>query len=276
MKQKIVLGIKGFLIGIASILPGISGGTLSLALGIYEDLIKAVNHFFEDMKKHFMYLLPIIIGAGLSVALLSNVIDFVYTRYELATTLLFVGLMLGGLPYIYKEVENSNKSYYIYGVIALIIVISMGFLKETDYAVSFNNIDLIGYLKLFGVGIIAAATMVIPGISGSLILMLLGYYQPIVSIIKDLTRFNNIFTNILILIPFGIGVLIGIILIAKLIEFLFNKFKEQTYYGILGFVIGSTLLLLFELNFTENITELIIGIILFVIGTFTAYKLGEL
>ena len=122
--------------------------------------------------------------------------------------------------------------------------------------------------------------MVIPGISGSAVLMTLGYYEPIINTIKDLTNFSNLANNMMILIPFGIGVIIGILLIAKLIEYLLKKYEIKTYYGILGFVFASIISIIIQ-NFFMNgiisisILEVIVGLILFGLGFIVAYKLGD-
>jgi len=133
-----------------------------------------------------------------------------------------------------------------------------------------------GYILLLLVGMIAAATMVIPGISGSFMLMLIGYYKPIINTISDLASLNNILDNILILLPFGIGILVGIVLIAKLIELLLAKYPLKTYYGIIGFVIASIITIFLPLVQTSyTITSIIVGIILLLLGGVIAYKLGD-
>ena len=142
--------------------------------------------------------------------------------------------------------------------------------------VDLSNLSIGGYLLLFIVGVVAAATMVIPGISGSFVLMLLGYYEPIINIIREFTKFKNFTSNFIILAVFGFGVLLGIIVIAKIIEYLLEKQPIKTYYGIIGFVLASIIsiiLPLLELEFV--ISQVVIGIILLLIGMVIAYKLGE-
>lgn len=276
MKKQIILGIKGFIIGIANIIPGVSGGTLAITLGLYEELINAITHFFTNLKKNILFLLPIGIGAVLSIALLSNVISIAFEKYAFMTTLFFVGLIAGGVPLLFRQIKNdTNKNNYMIMLVTFLIVMSFTFIKEGNSIVSFNSMNMVDFLMLFVVGIIAAATMVIPGISGSFVLMLLGYYKPIIDVIKELTRFENVVKNLLILVPFGLGVLIGIIIIAKIIEYLLKKFKEKTYYGIIGFVLASMISIMVGVTFVDNITDLIGGIILFMIGSVIAYKLGD-
>lgn len=278
MKEKILLMLKGFVMGIANIIPGVSGGTLAITLGLYEDLIKAVSHFFTNIKENIKFLIPVALGMVLSVAVLSNVIGYSLDHYPIPTTLFFVGLILGGIPLLYKKIHNEPKSFsnLLVFLITFAIVAVFAFLNTGDRMVSFNQMNMVGYLLLFGVGVIAAATMVIPGISGSFVLMLLGYYEPIINTIRELTKFHHVIGNMLILIPFGIGVVLGIVVIAKIIEYLLEKQPVKTYFGIIGFVIASLIsivLPLFDLSF--DMMQVITGIILLGIGSIIAYKLGE-
>lgn len=278
MKEKIFLVLKGFVIGIANIIPGVSGGTLAITLGIYEDLIKAISHFFSNIKENLKLLTPIFIGMVLSLAILSNVIGYSLEHYPIPTTLFFVGLILGGLPLLVKHIKGKEKSIsnWIVFLITFLIVAVFAFLKSGNAMVDLSNLSIGGYLLLFIVGVVAAATMVIPGISGSFVLMLLGYYEPIINIIREFTKFKNFTSNFIILAVFGIGVLLGIIVIAKIIEYLLEKQPIKTYYGIIGFVLASIISIimpLLELEFV--ISQVVIGIILLLIGMVIAYKLGE-
>ena len=278
MKENIKLSIKGAFIGIANIIPGVSGGTLAITLGLYEKLIKAVSHFFDDFKENVKLLTPIGIGAITAILLMSKLIGFSLDEFPLPTTIFFVGLIVGGLPLLYKKTNKAKKNVSNLStvLIAFTIVLFVTLLGNENSMVSFNNLDIFGYVKLFFVGLIAAATMVIPGISGSFVLMMLGYYKPIIATISDLTKFDSLATNILILIPFGIGVIIGIILISKIIEYLLKKFEMKTYFAIIGVVLASIIMIvkpLFDLN--AGITQLMIGLILGIIGYFIAFKLGD-
>lgn len=278
MKENIIIGIKGFIIGIANIIPGVSGGTLAITLGIYEKLINTISHFFTNIKENIKFLIPLGIGAVLSILILSNIIGTCLEKYPFPTTLFFIGLILGGVPLLIKKTKGHThkiSNWFIFGITASIILI-FTFLKSEESIVHLINLNLGDYLLLFLIGMIASATMVIPGMSGSFILMLLGYYKPILDTIKSLTKFQNISGNILILIPFGLGIVIGIILIAKLIELLLKKYEIPTYFGIIGFVIASIVAIVKPLtNISIHPLQIIIGIILFLIGGVVAYRLGE-
>lgn len=279
--KNIILAIKGFFIGLANIIPGVSGGTLALTLGIYEKLIGCISHFFKNLNENIKFILPIGIGAVIAILTSSHLISFCLDNYVLPTILFFIGAILGGLPMLIKKVSGhkitiSNIIIFLitFGIIILLLFLN----SETE--VSFQNMNIIDYLLLFVVGVVASATMVIPGVSGSAVLMTIGYYKPILNIVKKLTDFSSLGSNLAILIPFGLGVLVGILLIAKVLEFLFKNFEVKTYYGVLGFIVASIIAIIYQnlvinANFVFSFGSLIIGIILFILGFVVAYKLGD-
>ena len=218
---------------------------------------------------------------------MSRVIDYSYEHFPIPTTLFFVGLVIGGIPMLYHKVKGKKEGKQISSWIILLmtfsLVIVMAFADQlfgTPAKVNLSGLDLWEYIILFFVGMIAAATMVIPGVSGSLVLMLLGYYYPILKVVKSLTKFENLGENIMIAGIFGIGVLIGIVLISKIIEFLLKKFETKTYYGVLGFIFASIIAIpISTYNEVENLVfsvpQILIGIIFMAIGGLIAYKLGD-
>lgn len=285
MKKNMLLVIKGFIMGIANIIPGVSGGTLALILGIYEDFIGAISHFFSNLKKNVCFLIPIAIGMLLAIASLSRVIDYSYKNFPIPTSLFFVGLVLGGIPMLVGKVRGKKEvkqasSYIIFALTFLLVMVMAcsDFIFGEGLKVSFTNMGLVQYLLLFIVGVVAAATMVIPGVSGSLVLMLLGYYYPVLTVIKECTKLQNLGSNIIILGAFGIGVLLGIVLISKLIEFLFQKYETKTYFGVLGFIVASLLAIpistLLSIKVTFSVLQIVIGIVFLAIGSIISYKLG--
>lgn len=278
MKEKISLAIKGFILGVANIIPGVSGGTLAITMGIYERLIDCISHFFKNIKKNLNFIIPIGIGAVLSILIISKVITASLKNFPLATTLFFVGLIVGGVPMIAGNVkkEKIKPVNIIVFLLTFAIIMFMTFGPSSSNNIDLSNMNLGMMFILLLVGIVAAATMVIPGVSGSFVLMLLGFYKPVIGTVSNLTNFSELGNNLLILCPFGIGVLIGFVLVAKLIEFLLAKFRVATYYGILGFVISSIVgLLVSVFGFSASIVEIFIGIALFIVGAFIGYKLGD-
>lgn len=286
--KSIILVIKGFIMGIANIIPGVSGGTLALTLGIYENFIGAISHFFSKLKENIKFLLPIFIGMGLSILTMSNVISNCFDNYPIPTTLFFMGLVIGGVPMLTSRVKKSKEtkelSSYIILFLTFALVMILAFSEEifggTLGNASFDNLSVLGYLWISIIGIIAAATMVIPGVSGSLVLMLLGYYLPIINVVKELTHFENIFPNIFIAGFFGVGVVVGIVLVAKLIEWLLAKYEKKTYFGVIGFIMASVVAIPVSVyheigNIVFTVPQVIIGLIFLVLGLGIGYKLGE-
>ena len=278
MKENLVLVIKGMIIGLANVIPGVSGGTLMITLGLYEKIINAISHFFKNFKENLKFIIPLGIGLVLAVLLFSKIIGASLDKYPFPTTLLFIGLILGGLPLLWKKVNTKKKSFSNWFIFAItfMLVTTFAFLKENSAVVNLSNLNVGGYLLLFLVGVVASSTMIIPGISGSFVLMLLGYYKPIIDTIRSLTDFSLIGSNILILGVFGLGVVIGIIVVAKIIEFLLKKYEVKTYFGVLGFVLASMIAIIKPLIGTNlQFLEVIIGFVLFMLGFLAAYKMSE-
>ena len=278
MIGKLVLVLKGFLLGIANIIPGVSGGTLALTLGIYQDLIEAISHFFKNLKKNLGLLIPLGIGMLASLLLGSKVITYCLDKFTMPTTLFFIGLIVGGIPLLTKKLKGKKLKPFNLAVFLLTfsVVMIMTFLNAGNNAVDLTNMSVTKFLLLIVIGMVAAATMVIPGVSGSFVLMLLGYYIPIVGTVGDLTDFSQLGHNLLVLMPFGIGILLGIVGIAKLIEFLLKQYEIPTYYGIIGFVTSSVIGLGIGLVGVPTTTlQVLAGLVLFVIAFIIGYKLGD-
>lgn len=286
--KNIILIIKGFIMGIANIIPGVSGGTLALTLGIYEQFISAISHLLSNLKENIKFLLPIFIGMGISILTMSGVITASFERYPIPTTMFFMGLVIGGIPMLVKKVlrtkESKQTSSYVIVLLTFALVMVLAFSKELFGSglgdANLENLSGFHCIWLSIVGVIAAATMVIPGISGSLVLMLLGYYFPIITAIKELAHFDNILSNIFVVGFFGIGVVIGIVLVAKLIEWLLAKYETKTYFGVIGFIIASVLAIPVSVyheveNITFAVPQLLIGVLLLLVGSAIGYKLGE-
>lgn len=273
---------KGMIIGIANIVPGVSGGTLAISMGIYDKLIYAITHLFKDFKKCFKILLPIAIGAAIGIVGLSFLIEYMFDKIPFQTNLLFIGLILGGVPTIYSKVSHNKIKVHhiILFLLFFIAILSMSFLgegKEEAVVITFSTISI---LKLFGIGIIASATMVVPGVSGSMILILMGYYTPIIStinsFIKNFLQFDisGMLDNLKLLVPFGLGIVIGIFAIAKIIELLFEKFEGEVYWAIIGLIFASILSIIISLDYSQiNVLTIITGIITFIAGFYAARKL---
>ena len=284
--------IKGVMIGIANIIPGVSGGTMAVSLGIYDRLIGAVSGLFKEFKKNIAFLIPIIIGCGIGIVGFTYAIEYLLDKHTFVTCMAFVGLILGGLPAIISSMKSKMTSggIGVFGILAFVIafVISGGMplLKESKDALTVIAVTPVNMVILFILGVVASATMVIPGVSGSMMLMIFGYYYAIINTIKtfldnlrafDLMRMKD---GILLLAPFGIGVILGIFLIAKLITFLFEKYGVQTFCAILGLVISSPIAIFINTGLVSklgslSIWEILFGIVLMGAGAFVTVFVGE-
>ncbi len=276
--------LKGMVIGIANIIPGVSGGTMMVAMGIYDKLIHCITHIFKEFKKSVLFLLPIAIGMGIAVIGGSLGLEMLFDKFPVQTNLLFIGLIIGGLPAIWKNVKgNSIRFGHILAfLVFLALVVLMAFLGDAQGNEANLSFTLMNVIKLFAVGVIAAATMVIPGVSGSMVLLLLGYYNPILSAINDfldaLTSFNmaGIMNGIGILMPFGIGVIVGVLAIAKGIEYIFNKFPLYAYWAIIGLIVASPIAIIAMANLPAlTVLNVATGLVALCVGVFVAMKLGD-
>ena len=281
MKEKLILFIKGVVLGVAFVIPGVSGGTLAVLMGIYEELIEAASNFYKSIanfKKYFMYLLPIGLGIIFSVAVFAKLIKFGLEKSPIITILIFLGMIIGGIPALVRNVKGTkiNLKDMTLMLVGLIIVISMLIFHKSNSNVVLTNMSITGYITLLLVGAIAAVTMVVPGISGSFTLMLIGYYEPILNLVNDITSFKNLGPNLILIFIFMLGVFIGIIFISKIIEWCLKHYKRETYYAIIGFVLSSIISVIYEVSkFPFNLTHLIIGIVLLVINTVLVYKVFD-
>ncbi len=275
--------LQGMVVGIANIIPGVSGGTMMVAMGLYDKLIHSITHLKSEFKESMKLLLPIFAGAGLAIVLLSRLFEFLLSEYPIPTNFAFCGLIAGSLPFILKKVKGHSVTIgkMIPFFIFFGIVILMAVLGENDGNAADVSFGFINVLKLFGVGIVAAATMVVPGVSGSMMLMLLGYYDTIIETINDcidaLIGFNmpELLHTFGILIPFGIGIVIGIFAIAKLIEYIFSKAEIHAYYGIIGLILASPIAILMKTDWSgASVLLIAVSVVTFAAGWFTASKLG--
>ncbi|MBQ3514018.1 MAG: DUF368 domain-containing protein [Lachnospiraceae bacterium] len=276
--------LKGIVIGIANILPGVSGGTMAVSMGIYDRLIHCINHLFKEFKQNVLFLFPIAIGMVIAIIASAFGIDYLFESFPVQTNLLFIGLILGGLPAMYEKVKGNTvrPGHMLCVVLLFLLVVGMALLNEQQGGATEINTGVLDLVKLFLVGVIAAATMVIPGVSGSMMLLLLGYYNPILDAIKDFVAallhmdFEAMTKVLLILIPFGIGVVVGIVAIARLMEFIFQKYPLYAYWSIIGLLLASPIAIFMVGTFPEiTVVRVITGAITFGLGCFISGKLGE-
>lgn len=260
-----ILIIKGFIIGLAKIIPGVSGSLIALNLGLYERGIEAISNFFKDIKNNMIFLGTVGIGIVFAIIIGSKIIDYALLKFYLPTMLLFLGLIIGTIPNLLKKTNMKTKREWVTFLFVFIFMILLCFIKNNREFVYIENLKNNLYVIL--IGFIDALTMIVPGISGTATFMLMGCYNFFLSIFSNLTSINNILYNLEIIILFILGLGLGIIIVTKLMNYLLNKKKNIIYPIITSFSISSIFILFIEVikNYS-NIQEIIIGFILFIIG----------
>ena len=267
--EDIKLVLKGFIVGIGKIIPGISGAMLAISLGIYEKAIGIISNIKTELFKNIKFVFLLGMGVLLSIVLFGNLINFLLSNFYLPTTLLFIGLICGTIPNIFKDINQKEIEYIdiILLIFSFSFVIGITFLKNNEIF----NIEK-SYIGVFIIGLIDAATMIIPGISGTAILLILGCYDVLLSVYANIFNMSEIIYTVL----YGIGAIVGILMFAKIMNFLFVKHRSNGYFMILGFMVSSIIILLYTsiINSFE-IVGFIIGVILFVIGMKIALLLDK-
>lgn len=233
LKKDLIIMLKGFFIGSSMSVPGVSGGTMAILLGIYGRLIDSISNFLKDIKGNIIFLLKFCLGAGVGIGSLAFVISWLLDNFPLPVSFFFLGAVIGGVPALYKETKKSSfkLSSALYFLFGLVIVISIGFLPISNFNIAAGS-GVMHYVMLLVTGVIIALALVLPGISTSHMLLVLGMYDAMLLAIK---QFDIVYIGVI-----GVSTLIGIFLITKPIEWVMKKFPHQTYWMILGFVLGST------------------------------------
>lgn len=239
--------MKGIALGAGAILPGISSGVLCVIFEIYETLINSILGFFKDIKENTKFLFPILLGVGIGVILFGNILKVLFENFPIPTKFAFIGLILGSIPTIFKT-ANRNKGfrmhYLIYTIATFLVAVLLLLFENNFVTTTLGNTN---FVFLVFAGFTMSIGVVVPGVSSSVLLMILGVYEVYLSSVASL--------NFAILIPMGIGLGIGGILFLKITKYCLDYFSTQTYYSIIGFVLGSVLILYPGLTF--NLTGLL-------------------
>ena len=276
--------LRGAVIGVANIIPGVSGGTMMVSMGIYDTIIGCINRLFTDFVQCVRTLWPFAVGMAAAIVGLSFVIEPLFAHFPLQTNCAFIGLIFGGLPVLLRRLRGKRKGApgALAFVLAFALIIALQIIGEGDGSSAVIRLNPLQMAKLLGVGVIASATMVIPGVSGSMMLMLLGYYEPVISSISGLVRAltaldgGALLYNAGVLAPFGIGVVAGIFLIAKLIEILLARWEGVTYCAIIGLVSASPIAILMTVAWAQvTLAAALCSVLTFAAGFAVAYRLSE-
>lgn len=233
--------LAGIVIGVANVIPGVSGGTMAVVFGIYDELIGVISFNIKQIFSKWRFWLPLGLGMGIGIIAFSKIVTFLFEHFPVQTQYFFVGIVLGSIPLILKRtslaLKKENLGNWISALVGLVIMLLMVFIN-TDSMVSIIQTELtfgLGVKLLVG-GALAAFAMIIPGISGSFLMVILGVYSTIIAAISDF--------NLPIICVVAVGVIIGIFAGAKGVQVLLNKVPNQTYGAIFGLVIGSVFAIL--------------------------------
>ncbi|QMT17837.1 DUF368 domain-containing protein [Planococcus maritimus] len=251
---------RGILMGISDLIPGVSGGTIAFILGIYDRLLESISGFFSrEWKKHLGFLVPLGIGIVITLLLFSRFIEFLLENHYEATQFFFMGLILGVLPYIMKQAEVKKNFTARHLVILLVIgaaLASMAFIQTDENIAPITDLSLPTFFLLFFSGWLASMAMLLPGISGSFILLLIGVYSTAINALSTL--------NLPIVLTIGAGVMVGFVVSSKVISYLLEHFTYVTYAAIIGLILGS-LFVVFP-GFASDTATLVTSLITFVVG----------
>jgi len=283
---------NGSVYGMTLVIPGVSATILAIILGFYDELIYTINHVREDKRKNIIYLVLFVLGVAVGAVLFSRLITFLIETFSLPTMLFFVGLLIGIIPLAYKYAAGTAKKIALREVLlALAAMIFLYFLTigftgpAIDPTGDDGGINFAIIAFLFAAGIINGATLVIPGLSGAFILLIMGLYPVIISTVSDIAtyltnplNFDLLLGIILVLAPFGLGALIGVIFMAKLMEKLLRDYHKQVYAVILGLIIASVITLFQNpIVYQSGVSAALIaiGALLCILGFFIAFLLGK-
>lgn len=250
--------IKGFIIGIGKIIPGLSGAILAILMGVYDKSIYYINNYKNNKKESIKYLFPIGTGIFLAIFFFSRLINTLLNKYYLLTMMFFGGLIIGTIPSIYKEIKKSDF-YLCFISLIIFSFLSIVSIRNT-YTIQNNFID---YFMFFLSGLIEALGTIVPGVSSTSLLMLIGTYKIIISSIGSLS-------NIKVLIPFMLGIIFGVFLIIRIIGKLLEEKKSSIYAFVLGMLLSTTESMIIRPIIKKNnsVYEVLLGIILIIIGIF--------
>ncbi len=268
----IVNFVKGIIIGIAVVIPGLSGSIFAVVVGLYEKMINAVSEFRKDIKKNILFLLPIVIGAVIGVLLSTKLVLMLCQTYTQQAYFFFIGLVLGSIPLVLRKLKlkKFHPAYLLITVFCIGLVLLMSFVSGGEgtgdgaasavyYLTGFRD----GIVILFA-GFLSCALMSIPGVSGSVTLMVIGQYNKVYGAVSectdllkylikgDFTKAGEASRSLWLVAVFAIGGVLGFVLISKLIAALLRRFECQTYYGVAGMVIGAVLTLFLQGVLTDG------------------------
>ena len=268
--------IIGALIGFSPLVAGISGGALALSLGIYERALEVLGNVFKGFKKNILFLLPLALGAVVAYFLAGWLVTHFLTINPLVTILFFSGVLFGGILALLKKSRGDVKDIpnLLVMAVGIVGVIFLSFLSPSTPVV-IGTLEILDFFMLMVMGLVMAATVIVPGVSTEIILSFFGYYQPITGAFSGLLTLENFGDNILILLPVVIGLLVGLWLLANLIGFLLKKCQTKAYFALLGIVAASIISIFLRTEIFLEVGYIMLGALMFTVGLVASVKLSE-
>jgi len=266
--------LKGSLIGAANTIPGVSGGTIAVITRLYDDLIASVSGFFRTgWKRNTRFLVPVLIGVAAGIVVFADAVEFFQEQYPVQTTFFFIGLILGSLPFLLKVTfrERFKPRYLILFTVAAALLVAMAVAGRPPASEPITEVTLASGIMIFLAGVVSSATMVVPGVSGSFVLLLIGMYSTFINAASTL----NV-TVLAVLVP---GFAVGIVLVSKVINFLLSRYHGVTYWAINGLVLGSVVAIWPRTQaggwiVPDDAIGIVTGLASFAAGFLLAYFLG--
>ena len=275
----------GIFVGIANVIPGVSGGTLIVVFNIYEKFVNAITFNVKKLLQNWKFVVPVLLGMLSGILIFSKIITILYNKAPDQTNFFFTGLLIGSIPllvrYVLKKEDKNYSKSFIAGVVLFTLlgiaaVIAFSVLQNYSGAETEKTLAVLPAwtvslaVKIFIGGILGAVAMIIPGISGSLIMLILGIYPIIITSIPALFVKSTAMHALFLLLPNGIGVLIGLLAGAKLISLLLKKAPNQTYAVLLGLIVGS-IFTMWPRSFNHEILSLVTSVLSLLLGVAMSY-----
>lgn len=295
------LFIRGIAIGMVNIIPGVSGGTLAVIFGIYDKFVNAITFNVKKLWQNKRFVVPLLCGMALGVLIFSKLIEVLYTKFPVQTNYFFTGLIIGSLPMLYSLMTKNYKAQELLpeaqtessekpaqklsaGIIASIVIFTLvGIAVVVVFTILQGKFDVSSMesalpevsaallIRIFVAGVLGAVAMIIPGISGSLLMLMMGVYTIIVTSIPALFSPETSLHALILLLPNGAGVLIGLICGARLIGYLLKRFSNATYGCIFGLIVGSIYAVFPGFTCIQSVTVGIASVVALIFGTAMAF-----
>lgn len=274
--------LVGMAIGTAAIIPGISGGTIAILLKVYDKIIVSINRLFSNFKHSVLFLIPIIIGLALSILSLTIPMMFAFANFPIPVVSLFAGLIFGGTFSLHKELPKKfNLNHSLILGVSFIVASLLGLFSiigNLDGTKILEEVSISSGIILMIVGFLGVSAFIVPGISGSMLMLSIGFYIPILNLIRAMISFDYSWPQLFSFAFLAIGAFLGLVFISKLMGYLMKHHRSLFFVGILGFVLGSVISLYVNYEIIDfyaglTISTILLSVASLVFGFFISRKL---